>query len=581
MNILDIQKVYSHSKPPAKHNKNTYIQIIDQGGALYRSDGEFWVPQTVGDASPNSKPLMVTSSAQGIALLTTPDSKTLPPAAYNWTQSPHRPRLLVFGCSIAQQCSAFLHSTTATIAGGDVKAGAAALTVSSGPAYTAGQKITMPLYNARLWTTTISSISGNILTIADKTPGLIRNGVAVTINTWPTVPALDQGLGAVNAAVALLGGPVEVVSSYGYGGAIFQQMYCDLERDLRYYRPQYVALHMYENDMCGTVASGAASLEQFKAWARQMARMCLSYGAIPIVYSSMPYYNSTTVVGIPPSRAADYDGLAAYVGSGTSGQLSVDVPGAYGDNSVSFAWLDTSNPTWPRAPLAGWTDGVHVNTDHRFAEGLVALPVLQKILPAAGSLLDYVVSNREASAMAGTGGALSNLVAGSVVPKGHTCAAYGTAVGNVTTSRNADGSLKIIGTWAGAANRTNDYISDWFTFTFPTCWPGSTQRFKVYIRVRVNSMVGIAQIFPECTISTGEDHTGGTGADMCVTMPADGRVILMETPHFAIGEGAVSMKPTITIRPVTAASPANAYIDIDVLEMGVVPCMPEVPHAFI
>lgn len=66
MSILDIQKCYSHSKPAAKHNKNAYIQIIDEGGALYRSDGEYWVPQTVGDASPNSKPLYVTESAQGV-----------------------------------------------------------------------------------------------------------------------------------------------------------------------------------------------------------------------------------------------------------------------------------------------------------------------------------------------------------------------------------------------------------------------------------------------------------------------------------------------------------------------------------
>lgn len=66
MSILDIQKCYSHSKPAAKHNKNAYIQIIDEGGALYRSDGEYWVPQTVGDASPNSKPLYATDSAQGV-----------------------------------------------------------------------------------------------------------------------------------------------------------------------------------------------------------------------------------------------------------------------------------------------------------------------------------------------------------------------------------------------------------------------------------------------------------------------------------------------------------------------------------
>ena len=490
------------------------------------------------------------------------------------------PKLLVFGCSIAQQCNAYLHTSTSTLSAVDVKAGANVLTVANGALFTAGQKITVPLYNGRLWTTTINSIATNDLTIADKTPALIRASSAVTINTTPTLPALDQGYGAINAAVALLGGPVEVVPAYGYGGAIYIQMYADLERDLRYYQPHYVALHMYENDLTSTVASGGATLEQFKAWARQMARLCLNYGAIPIVYSSMPYYNSGASRGVPASRAADYDGIAEYVGSGTSGQLSKDVPGAWGDNSLSYGWLDTSNPTWPRAPLAGWTDGVHPNTNKRFAVGAIALPVLRQLLPPAGSRIEQIVSPLEVTRCEGTGGTASNLVGGSIVPKSHTIVAYGTAL--CTTSRNADGSLKIVGSWPGAANRSNDYITDKFTMTFPTVWAGGTQRFKVYMRIRINSMVGIAQLFAEVTITpTGENHTGQTGVDMCETIPADGRIMVLESPHFAIGVGATSIQPALLIKPITAVSPANAVIDMDVLELGVVPVIPEVPHSFI
>lgn len=489
------------------------------------------------------------------------------------------PKLLVFGCSIAQQCNAYLHNVTSTLSAVDVKAGATVLTVANGALFTAGQKITVPLYNARLWTTTISSIATNDLTIADKTPALIRASSSVTICTTPTLPALDQGYGAINAAVALLGGPVEVVPSYGYGGAIYIQMYADLERDLRYYSPHFVALHMYENDLTSTVASGGATLEQFKSWARQMSRLCLNYGAIPIVYSSMPYYNSSAVRGIPASRAADYDAIAEYVGSGTSGQLSKDVPGAWGDNSLSYGWLDTSNPTWPRGPLAGWTDGVHPNTNKRFAVGAIAAPVLAKLLPPAGSRIEQVVSPLEVTRCEGTGGTASNLVGGSIVPKSHTIAAYGTAV--CATSRNADGSLKIAGSWPGAANRSNDYITEKFTMTFPTVWAGSTQRFKVYMRVRINAMVGVAQIFPEVTINTGENHTGQTGVDMCETIPADGRVMVIESPHFAIGVGALTVVPAFLIKPITAISPANALIDMDVLELGIVPVIPEVPHAYV
>lgn len=490
------------------------------------------------------------------------------------------PKLLVFGCSIAQQCNVFLANVTSTTAATDVKAGANVITVANGALFTPGQKVTLPLYNARNWTTTISSISGNDLTIADKTPGLIRASSAITICTTPTTPNLNQGYGAVNAAVALLGGPVEVVPAYGYGGAIFTQMYADLERDLRYYSPHYVALHMYENDLTTAVSSGAATIEQFKAWARQMARLCLNYGAIPIVYSSMPYYNSGASRGIPASRAGDYDALAEYVGSGTSGQLSKDVPGAVGDNSLSYGWLDTSNPTWPRAPLAGWTDGVHPNTNKRFAVGLIALPVLRDALPPAGSRLEQVVSPLEVTRGDGTGGTGSNLQAGSIVPKSQTIAAYGTAV--CTTSRASDGSLKIVGSWPGAAARTSDYITEKYTMTFPTVWAGGTQRFKVYMRVRVNSMVGIAQLFSEVTISpTGENHTSSTSVDMCESLPADGRIIVLESPHFSIGIGATTIQPALLIRPITASSPANAYIDMDVLELGVVPVIPETPVGFI
>ena len=94
-------------------------------------------------------------------------------------------------------------------------------------------------------------------------------------------------------------------------------------------------------------------------------------------------------------------------------------------------------------------------------------------------------------------------------------------------------------------------------------------------------MRGIAQIFPLATLSTGEAHTGQTGLDMCTTMPADGRVVMLETPHFAIGAGSTTIRVEMWILPTTAGSPANALIDIDILEMGLVPVIPEVPHDYI
>lgn len=490
------------------------------------------------------------------------------------------PKLLTFGCSIAQQCNAYMAASTSTVSG-DHKAGVNVLNVVNGAAFSPGQKISMPLYNARIWTTTINSIATNALTLADYLPGFVRTGSAVTINTTGTVPSLMQGYGAINAAVALLGGPVEVLPSFGYGGAICQAMVLDLERDLRYYRPHYVGLHMFENDLTGTPAS-SITLEQMKGWARHMANLCLQYGAVPIVYSSMPYYNGSS--GIRADRAADFDGLLDYltkiVSNGKS-QFELDVPGAIGDD-LSTPWLDPAylnDPTFSRRPLPGWTDGVHPNSNKRFAVGQFAVPKLKKLLPTAGSRLDLVANKRENAALSGTGGTAVGSITG-VIPADFVAGTFGAAV--MQTSRNADGSLNVIGTWPGAAARNTDYIFARYPIWMPGVWAWTPNRFKVYAKIRINSMVGIGQVFAEAVIApTGEDHSGSFGVDCAKSMPADGTILCIETPHFACGQTATSITPWLTIKPTDAGSPANASIDIDILELGLIQCVPETPHGFI
>ena len=369
-----------------------------------------------------------------------------------------------------------------------------------------------------------------------------------------------------------------MLPAYGYGGAICNEMLIDLDRDLRFYHPQVVALHMLENDLTGSVASGSATVEQLKGWLRQCAILCLSYGATPLIYSSMPYYNSGSGVGIPAARAADYDELAAYIGSGTSGQLSRDVPGTYGDNSVSTGWLDTSNPTWPRAPLAGWTDGVHPNTAYRFAVGMITKAVMAQVVGSGGSWLDYCVSHRQTSNLEGTGGTASNLQPGSIAPANHTCVTYTPATTLVTTSRNADQSLKVSITWPTTTSRNVDIYEQKFTVTPRPVWIGGTQRFKAYLRLRINAKHKIAQIFPQAYLSTGEYHTGATGVDMCESMPADGSTILLETNVFSIGIGATSVVISALLKPTTSGSPLVCLLDMDIMEIGLVPCTPETPH---
>lgn len=51
--------------PSAKHNKNRIFQVTDRNGALYRSDGEFWVQQTA-DIPTGTAPV-VASTSGGVA----------------------------------------------------------------------------------------------------------------------------------------------------------------------------------------------------------------------------------------------------------------------------------------------------------------------------------------------------------------------------------------------------------------------------------------------------------------------------------------------------------------------------------
>jgi hypothetical protein len=68
---------------------------------------------------------------------------------------------------------------------------------------------------------------------------------------------------------------------------------------------------------------------------------------------------------------------------------------------------------------------------------------------------------------------------------------------------------------------------------------------------------------------------------MCESLLADGSVIMLETPVFAFGPLATSINLTVDIRPKDATSPANAAIDIDIIELGLLPVMPETPHSFV
>jgi len=480
-------------------------------------------------------------------------------------ESSARPVLMGFGCSISQMDQPLPHTTTTTVSG-ETRAGATTITVASGAGLTNGDKVGIVLYDGRIWKTTVT-VSGNVITPAAATPRLIRNSAIISKYTAAMSPDLDQAINMTRGAVQLLGGGVEVVTGYGYGGALCGQMVQDFIAWFRYYNPKICVFSLFENDFTSTSAA-ISTIAQLKGMARFVARYCVQNRCVPVMYSSIPYNLILT------SRCADYDEMARWVVS----DLPTEVPGALGYN-VSTQWLDTTVTT-TRGPLAGWTDGVHPNIDHRYAvASLAGVPALQSLVPASASLLDYCHSPRGLANCEGTGGTNSGLVEGSIVPVSWTCSKSG-SVATITSSRNGDGSLKFLCTWpvSVARDRNTDYGSFRYAYTFPAAWSGSGAYFRGYMRAKVIQNSGVSQFFPQVVVTSGENYNADTGVGGALSLPVSGNIICIETPEFTLGAAQTIITVGVLVKPVTDAAPAaQAVFEFDLYELGLLPATAPFP----
>lgn len=475
----------------------------------------------------------------------------------------HRPLMLAFGNSIAQQCCSLPEAATHTTAASNYKAGTTDIVLTSVTGLANSDQLVLPLYSGRLFRTTVANIVSTTVTLATALPELLRASTGIMKYTGD-YPNLNSNYGIVNAAVALLGGPVDVVPSYGYGGSSTYDMMADLVKWLDYYKPQYCAFHLWENDIAN--ASVVWSTDQLKAVGRYCARMCLDRGCTPILFSSVPY---TTITA---ARALDYDEILRWC----LYDLATEVPGAIGADA-STLWLDTSNATYPRSPTSGWTDNVHPNTNKRFSVGLLAgVPVFQNILPTHSSMLDYVISSKERASLTGTGGTNTGGTVGSVVPANQTLTVTGSNGCVATTSKNADGSLKFVATWPNAASRTGDIIHLSNSWTIPISWAGCAQNVRGYAKFKINSKTDIDQILISVYGTNNATQTGPFGSDTAQSMPAD-RIIMLETPAFKLSKTGVSITIDFSIRPKTAISPSASAINLDLIEYGILPAYPQMP----
>lgn len=471
-----------------------------------------------------------------------------------------RPGFLVVGNSIAgQSCRKVASYTSATTAVETRASSTTVALVAGGVAalgVAVGDYVVVGLASQQAWPVQISAIAGDTLTLARRLPLLMRASAGVskvTVSTlWPATSRVVCGV--ANAANMLAGSPFELLPGYGHGGALAADIVASLPALLRHHRPTVVALHLFENDL-----SGITALADMQRLLDMAVGTCLRYGARSLVYTPLPSINYSA------ARAPIYDAMVAYtlsVGSRAPGAVGVD---------VSTFYLDTSNPTAPRSPLAGWTDGVHPKAQRIWTIAAAGGMQAMQSLSNGARQVDWgtlIVSPN--GALTGSGGTRSGTTSTAVVPDGYTL----TANAGVTldSTRMSDGRLRLTGSIPGASNvSTTQVIFSSDAFTFPSTW---NPRTRVCLVADVE-IISASQIFSlQATFNVGSvsadmrtAESAGEGLDAAMT----GRRFTLESQSIPAADVAgTTASWQLAIRPQTLASPSGVAFDIILGAFGLV-----------
>lgn len=462
-----------------------------------------------------------------------------------------RKRLLVFGNSIASQSNSAMANSTTTLSA-QALAGATALTVASIAGLASGDKVAVGLYNGEVHTTTINGApSGNTVVLLAPLPKLARSGAGLLKYTVARPGGVRRSYGAIASAVSLLGHPVEIVQGYGYGSAEAWPMLADLPAWLRQVQPDFVAFHLFENDI-----GNGKSLTSCADAAKYACKLTLAAGATPIMFTCMP---NTSINTAPKSQV--FDDLKTYILT----QLPADRPGTV-VLDASTPWLDTGVST-SRAPLAGWTDGVHPNANRRFTIGDLYDTTLSGILGSGGSMADEGINTNPA--LTGTGGTATGLQGGSVVAAGWTI--YADAGVTLTASKTAGDVQRVQYSVAGASNilSTQGIIRQ--TGVAVPVNSGGAQAAFVRARVKINAMANISMLQPSYVDTQTGNQYSFQDSDSAIDPAMVGRTIVLETPTFLVGEGATTYDISLNIRPQTLGSPSGCVADLEILELALIP----------
>lgn len=467
-------------------------------------------------------------------------------------QSGTRRGLLIVGNSISGQSGRNYPLYTSNITASEVRAGSYSIQLVAGGvtalALSVNDTVAIGLCNQQTWTTKVLGIAGEVLTLEKPLPRLLRASAGVSKVTTPNfLPSVvRQGVGIFSLANAMLGAPLELLPVHGHGGGLASEIIEALPGLLAFYRPAVVAFHLFENDL----PNASISVQALKDIADNAARLCFNYDATPIFATCLP------TTSIAANRAAAYDEMEAYVMN-----LPNKFPGAYAVNPGAI-YIDKTNPTIPRQPLAGWTDGVHPNTSKRPTIAFSVLPIVKE---AFGSS----VSNRSAlfgvnTTLSGTGGTASNLVGGSVVPASTTI----TANAGVTcaTSKTATDALAFDMSIAGASNISSTQMLITQSFTHPKTW-GPNTLVKLVARFYVESISNVAIL--QLSHTYGSIVSGFQEQDWSLDPALNGKEFTIETVAIPYRNAATLLSDiTFAVRPSTLSSPSNVSFKGELREIG-------------
>lgn len=402
--------------------------------------------------------------------------------------------------------------------------------------------------------TQIVALDSTNLEIATPLPRAIISGATV-LRLTNKMPKVRSQMGFQASMLALSGMPWDILPGIGYSGAMAKDVVPDLKAYVDWYRPDYVMLNLFENDVVQTTPN----IAEMKQYATAAINICLAGGALPILFSCVPRGSVTTALQI-----AAWDEMLNFT--------MYQTPTIVTPVDVSTPWLDTAQPTL-RTPISGWTDGTHPSPNYWTTIAQLILPQLKKLLCIMDSHVPIALAFTD---MSGTGGTTS----GAGTTSGTVAAGLQIITPTSCTtvcSKTASGKQRLVYACATTANiSTHQLTVASFSYTTNPSTLGG-QWVKGSVRFKVNSLTSISIIQPGLLMGDGNSQLEHTCNEVSATAQDPsiiGKELTYETAAVRVMDAVSNLKIQLNIRPVTGA--IDAAIDIELIEMCLLPATGEI-----